>query len=133
MADRLTLEVSRDGWTKGLQLSINQRDEKGLGSGYRLAGPKFNGSGETLLTRTLTEQDAKEIRAYLDAMFPVAPAIPAQDAGDKLWNEAVDWLLNSRHTADPDIQNAFWGMVEGKYTRDQADRGHLLGEDDDDD
>lgn len=74
MADRLTLEVSRDGWTKGLQLSINQRDEKGLGSGYRLAGPKFNGSGETLLTRTLTEEDAKEIRAYLDAVFPL-PAL----------------------------------------------------------
>lgn len=131
MADRLTLEVSRDGWTKGLQLSINQRDEKGLGSGYRLAGPKFNGSGETLLTRTLTEEDAKEIRTYLDAMFPLPP-VPVSD-GDKLWNEAVDWLLNSRHTAGPDIQRAFWGMVEGKYTRDQADNGCLPGEDGDGD
>jgi hypothetical protein len=43
--------------------------------------------------------------------------------GERLWNEAVDWLLNSRHTADPDIQTAFWGMVEGRFTREQADNG----------
>jgi hypothetical protein len=40
-----------------------------------------------------------------------------------LWNNAIDWLLNSRHTADPDIQRAFWGMVDGKLTRDEADAG----------
>jgi hypothetical protein len=37
------------------------------------------------------------------------------------WDDAIDWLLNSRHTADPDIQHAFWGIVDGKLTRDQAD------------
>jgi hypothetical protein len=74
MTDRLTIEVSRDGLTEGLQLSINQLDEEDAGHGYRLAGPKFNGSGETLLTRTLDERDAKEIRRYLDAVFPVHAA-----------------------------------------------------------
>jgi hypothetical protein len=42
---------------------------------------------------------------------------------DKSWNDAVDWLLNSRHTTDPDIQTAFWGLVDGKLTRDQAEDG----------
>ena len=58
-----------------LQLSINQTDENGTGDGYRLAGPKFNGSGEVLLTRHLDDRDAAEIRRYLDAVFPM----PATD------------------------------------------------------
>lgn len=36
---------------------------------------------------------------------------------DQTWNEAIDWLLNSRHCADPGIQAAFWGIAEGKCTR----------------
>jgi len=68
--DRITLEVSRDGWTNGVQLSINKLDEKGVGWGYRIAGPKFNGSGETLLKRELDQRDVDEIRRYLDAVFP---------------------------------------------------------------
>lgn len=75
-SDRLTLEVSRDGWTGRLQLSINQLDSDGCGHGYRLAGPKFNGSGEKLLTRTLDERDAEEIRTYLDHVFPQTPPAP---------------------------------------------------------
>lgn len=70
MSDRLTLKVSRDGWTGQLQLSINQLDSDDCGHGYRLAGPKFNGSGETLLSRTLDQRDADEIRAYLDRVLP---------------------------------------------------------------
>lgn len=38
----------------------------GCGDGYRIAGPKFNGTGEVLLSKTLTGRDADEIRAYLD-------------------------------------------------------------------
>jgi len=70
--DKLTIDVTRDGWTGKLQLSISQRDEAGAGHGYRLAGPKFNGSGTTVLSRTLDERDASEIRKYLDAVFPAA-------------------------------------------------------------
>lgn len=40
-------------------------------------------------------------------------------ATDKRWNEAVDWLLNSRHTADPDIQGPFWAHVDGLITLDE--------------
>lgn len=74
MTDKLVMEVSRDGWTGGLQLSISQKDENGAGHGYRIAGPKFNGSGELLLSRKLDERDAAEIRRYLDAVFPL-PAL----------------------------------------------------------
>lgn len=47
---------------------------------------------------------------------------PERRAGEKLWNEAIDWLMNSRHTAEPGIQTAFWGIVDGELTREQADK-----------
>jgi len=71
MAPRITLDVSRDDLTSGLQLSIQQYDENDLGHGYRLKGPKFSGASEVLLTCELKQRDADEIRAYLDAAFPV--------------------------------------------------------------
>jgi hypothetical protein len=74
VSDRIVIDVDRDGWTKGLQLNIAHLDENGTGSGYRLAGPKYNGSSENLLRRELDERDVREIRAFLDAVFPAAPA-----------------------------------------------------------
>lgn len=68
MSEKITLEVCKDGWTKGLQLSISTDRH-----GYRLAGPKFNGSSTTLLKAELDERDAREIREYLDAGFPITP------------------------------------------------------------
>jgi hypothetical protein len=89
--DRITLEVDRDGLTGKLQLSIQQTHENGAGHGYRLAGPKFNGSGKNLLKRELDQRDADEIRGYLDAVFPVPPAV--------VWNftDGEDW----RPVGDP--------------------------------
>lgn len=75
MADqppRIVLEISRDDFTGGLQLSIGHKD----GHGYRIAGPKFLGASQTLLSRELDQRDADEIRTYLDAAFPV----PVKDA-----------------------------------------------------
>lgn len=40
---------------------------------------------------------------------------------DERWNDAIDWLLNSRHTADPDIQGPFWAYVDGLITRSELD------------
>ncbi len=54
------LEVSKDGWTNGIQLSIN-----GGGIGYRLAGPKFNGSQTTLLKRVLDARDCDELEHFI--------------------------------------------------------------------
>jgi len=50
---------------------------------------------------------------------------PDEGATEERWNDAIDWLLNSRHCADPDIQRAFWGMVDGRCTREEADKGSL--------
>ena len=55
------IEVTRDGWTKGIQISIN--DDAG---GYRLSGPKFNGSQETIGKAILGKHDRAELRRYLD-------------------------------------------------------------------
>lgn len=75
---RLAIKVDRDGWSKGLQLSIDLSNDKGGGVGYRLAGPKFNGSSSPVFTHFLTERDASEIRSYLDAVFPRAPSQDAE-------------------------------------------------------
>lgn len=37
------------------------------------------------------------------------------------WDTAIDWLLNSRHTADPDIQTAFWAVADGIATADEVE------------
>ncbi len=50
---------------------------------------------------------------------------------NRRWNEAVDWLLNSRYTGDPDIQAAFWMLADGHCTRDEADRGYMKERPDD--
>lgn len=59
------LGVFRDGWTDGIQMSIGDAD-----GGYRLHGPKFNGSSTTICEVKLSESDATEIRRYLDAAYP---------------------------------------------------------------
>jgi hypothetical protein len=69
---RIVMDVSRDGWTKGIQLGISELDEEGGGHGFRIAGPKYNGSQELLLEVELEQRDADEIRSYLDAKFPSA-------------------------------------------------------------
>lgn len=62
------IEVWRDGWTKGIQVSVADNN-----SGYRLAGPKFNGSGKRLTRHRLTARDAAEIRRILDRAYPIPP------------------------------------------------------------
>lgn len=72
MAKTLFIKLDRDGLTKRLQLSIDLEDEKGGGVGYRLAGPKFNGSSTSVFKHALTEWDVVEIRRYLDVAFPIS-------------------------------------------------------------
>ncbi len=49
-----------------LQLAIGGNKD----GGFRLMGPKFDGTGQLLDQHTLTERDATEIRRYLDRAFP---------------------------------------------------------------
>lgn len=44
-----------------IQLAIN--DEKG---GYRICGPKYDGTGRTIRRHELTARDVAELRDYLD-------------------------------------------------------------------
>lgn len=53
--------IDKDGLTGGLQISI-EHDE---GMGFRLAGPKFSGHSQRLLTHEITRCEADEIRTYL--------------------------------------------------------------------
>jgi hypothetical protein len=66
MNEPISIEVCKDGWTRELQLSISTDSH-----GYRIAGPKFNGSSTTLIKAGLDERDAREIREYLDRGFPL--------------------------------------------------------------
>lgn len=67
MGERVCLELSKDGWTGGLQLSIQAYEEDtDFGDGYRIYGPKFNGSGRQIFSHQIDKRDAVEIRAYLD-------------------------------------------------------------------
>lgn len=70
--DRITLDLDKDGWTGGLQLSIQRTRPDGGGDGYRLHGPKYNGSGKNLISHEIDQRDAEEIRGYLNAAFPLA-------------------------------------------------------------
>ncbi|KOU50534.1 hypothetical protein ADK55_18470 [Streptomyces sp. WM4235] len=76
---RIVMDVDRDGWTSGLQLNIVSLDERDCGWGYRLAGPKYNGSSKNLLRVELDERDAAEIRKMLDKAFPPVDAEVASD------------------------------------------------------
>ena len=67
------LDVSKDGWTGGYQISIGELDENGAGSGYRIAGPKFNGSSNVVKHVELTENDARKIMPFLEKLL-VTPA-----------------------------------------------------------
>lgn len=61
----VSINVDRDLLTQGIQISIG--DESG---GYRLSGPKYSGNSVPIVSHILNEQDAIEIRRYLDKAFP---------------------------------------------------------------
>lgn len=68
----LYLTVDQDGTTGWPQVAIHELDENGVGGGYRLAGPKYNGSSKRLVTHKITALDAAELRRVLNKYFPEA-------------------------------------------------------------
>ncbi|MFD9151930.1 hypothetical protein ACFWDF_32750 [Streptomyces diastaticus] len=85
----IKLDIDLDGWTQSLQANLVQADADGLGWGYRLAGPKYNGSSRNLLSRTLNERDAREIRDALNAVFPDERITQLTDERDRARRWAV--------------------------------------------
>lgn len=63
---RVYISVDQSSHSRGLQISINIEDENGNGHGYRIAGPKYDGSGRTLVKHYLDARDVSEIRGYLN-------------------------------------------------------------------
>jgi len=71
---KVTLDIDRDRYTGGIQVLIGVENDEGVGHGYRLAGPKCLGDSTSLKRVTLTEDDARQIRRYLDTIYPAAVA-----------------------------------------------------------
>lgn len=73
MSKRLTLTLdtaNSDPKYPAYQLSLNAMDGESSGHGYRLMGPKYVGRSRNLRTAELGPEDADEIRAILDEVFP---------------------------------------------------------------
>lgn len=62
---RTYISVDRREFDGAIQVSIGIEDEDGGGHGYRIAGPKYDGRGKTLLKHFITERDVAEIRGYI--------------------------------------------------------------------
>lgn len=60
MSGGVYLSVSKDGWTNGFQLSVG--DDSG---GYRIHGPKFNGSSKDVIHHELSARDCDELERYI--------------------------------------------------------------------
>lgn len=82
MANEVILSVDQDGWTGAFQLSVDLRRPDSSGHGYRISGPKFNGSSKSIFKHTLTERDAKELRRYLDLVWPAPPATAGKEGAE---------------------------------------------------
>jgi len=101
---RLTIAVYRTRAERALQVQIAQLGPDGIGVGYRLAGPKHYNAGTTeLISRELDADDATEIRAMLDDVFPVRP--PLTEAERRFLSFALDqaaeeMFLNDGFTDD---------------------------------
>jgi hypothetical protein len=63
---RTYISVDRRECDGGLQISIGHEDDDGGGQGYRIAGPKYDGRGTTLLKHYITDRDVSEIKGYLE-------------------------------------------------------------------
>jgi hypothetical protein len=59
------ISVDQREYDGALQVSVGVEDENGGGHGYRIAGPKYDGRGKTLIKHFITDRDAREIIGYL--------------------------------------------------------------------
>lgn len=59
------ISVDRRTVDGALQISIGVQGDDGNGHGFRIAGPKYDGRGTTLLKHFLSDRDKREIAEYL--------------------------------------------------------------------
>lgn len=53
--------IDRDRYTGALQLSVSEINDKGMGIGRRIAGPKYAGDSISLLAQKIGKEDAEAI------------------------------------------------------------------------
>jgi len=53
--------IDRDRYTGALQLSVSEINDKGMGIGRRIAGPKYAGDSTSLLAQEIGKEDAEAI------------------------------------------------------------------------
>ena len=130
---RIVMDVTRDGWTNGVQLGISALDENGSGLGYRIAGPKYNGSQSLLLRTDLDERDAREIREHLDKAFPsqaeaeLRAELAARPTRAEVLREAADEIAGiDFHPNATGSAAGLAAMLAYRLRRmaDAAERGH---------
>lgn len=104
-ADRVVIDVDRDGWTQRLQLQIALLYPDGGGEGRRLYGPKYNGSSKRQLRCEIDARDAAEIRAYLDAVFPQEAVGRAEILAEAIEAARGEYLTDATGTGTDDAYN----------------------------
>lgn len=108
-ATRLVLTLDKKA-IGGYQVNLAAVDDKGTGLGRRLLGTKhYNQGTTTVLEDELTAADAHEIRAMLDAVYPVA-SVDEQPPVDQALRDRIADILA---TADG------WTWVDG-YDRTKS-------------
>jgi hypothetical protein len=68
--------VDQDGWTGAHQFSVDD-----AAGGYRLSGPKYNGSSKRILTYVPSDRDLGEIAQYVANEQRRRAAIAKAEAG----------------------------------------------------
>lgn len=115
--------VDIDGWTNGYQLSIN--DENG---GYRIRGPKYNGSSKSIIRHNLTERDCNELALYLrKARRILRNEKKARDRLMSIWVNDQPWNVWGPNITHKEVC-ALWGgkglekelMIKFSYTIDEG-------------
>lgn len=59
------ISVDKRAFDGAIQISIGIQDADGGGHGYRIAGPKYDGNGKTLLKHLISDRDREQILSYL--------------------------------------------------------------------
>jgi GTP cyclohydrolase I len=118
MSERVYFSIDR--CHGSYQLSINiEDDDGGGGHGYRIAGPKYDGTSGRLLKHYVTERDRSELHAYID---------PIVEASEMSFTDAVRIMIKETGE-DPDREGlqetpgrvlAAWSEWFGGYGKDPA-------------
>jgi hypothetical protein len=68
-------------------------------------------------------QDPTECSTCLmEAAAASTPGRKYRKESKAAYDAASDWLINSRYCAEPAVQDAYWGIVDGRYSVEGAEK-----------